>query len=103
MSAHEHDAGCRELAARLSEYLDGELPADLAAAVDEHFQACVRCEEFLESVERIRRLGMALPAPRPDGAQRARLVARLRTAAEAPGIPEPPGSAGLPEPDHGEG
>jgi anti-sigma factor RsiW len=85
MSAHEHDASCRELAARLSEYVDGELPRDLVAAVDEHFQACQRCEEFLRSVERIRRLGRAVPAPRPDDARRAELVARLRRAAEDSG------------------
>jgi anti-sigma factor RsiW len=61
MTSHEHDATCRELAERVSEYLDGELPADLARAVETHFAACARCEAFLRSLSRVRALGAWLP------------------------------------------
>ena len=33
----------------LMEYLEGELPADVRAAVDAHVAGCPRCEAFIES------------------------------------------------------
>ncbi|MEZ4648559.1 MAG: zf-HC2 domain-containing protein [Candidatus Eisenbacteria bacterium] len=75
---HQHDASCRALAARLSEYLDGELPEDLVEDVDTHFQACQRCEEFVESLERVRQLGAVLPTPKPTPERRSELVESLR-------------------------
>jgi anti-sigma factor RsiW len=33
----------------LMEYLEGELPADVRAAVDVHVAGCPRCEAFIES------------------------------------------------------
>ena len=79
---HQHDESCRALAARLSEYLDGELPEDLAQDVDSHFQACQRCEEFVESLERVRRLGAVVPTPKPSPARRTALVNGLRDRVE---------------------
>jgi anti-sigma factor RsiW len=64
---HDHRA-CRELAERLSEYLDGELPPELAQKVEEHFVGCATCEAFMESLARVRDLGAWLPEERlPEG------------------------------------
>jgi anti-sigma factor RsiW len=56
-----HDPACRELAERLSEYLDGELPPDLSRQVQTHFEACATCEAFLRSLSRVRGVGSLLP------------------------------------------
>ena len=96
MSEHRHDDSCRELAGRLSEYLDGELDEDLVRDVHEHFHACQRCEEFLESLERVRRLGAVVPAPVPSPERREALIQTLRSrvvngaadGADDPGTPE---------------
>ena len=57
-----HDRStCLELAERLSEYLDGELPPELVARVEEHFEGCARCETFLTSLRRVKGLGAVLP------------------------------------------
>ena len=98
MSEHRHDENCRELAARLSEYLDGELAEDLVRDVDEHFHACQRCEEFVESLERVRRLGALLPAPAPAPERRKALVEALRSkitsgAPGSDGVPDDPGAS----------
>lgn len=61
--SHSHDKKqCVNLAERLSEYLDGELPEDLRHQVQEHFDDCTDCERFLESLSRVRGLGTLLPA-----------------------------------------
>lgn len=79
MNEHRHDESCLELAGRLSEYLDGELSEELASEVARHFQACQRCEEFVQSLEKVRRLGGIVPVPAPSAERRARLVERLRS------------------------
>jgi anti-sigma factor RsiW len=56
-AAHRHGGeSCRELFERLSEYLDGELPADLCGRMDEHMGDCQPCQRFLESLRRTVRL-----------------------------------------------
>jgi anti-sigma factor RsiW len=65
---HPHQ-DCLDLADRLSEYLDGELPEDLKREVENHFRACVTCEAFLRSLARVRSLGGLLaggPLSRED-------------------------------------
>lgn len=38
---------CRELAEFLSDYVDGELPADVRARFDEHLGECETCRVYL--------------------------------------------------------
>ena len=57
---HKHQ-DCLDLAERLSEYLDDELPEDLQARVEDHFDGCVQCERFLVSLTRVKGLGHLLP------------------------------------------
>jgi RNA polymerase sigma-70 factor (ECF subfamily) len=55
VSAAGHGHGgesCRELVERLSEYLDGELPAGLCDQIDAHMGDCPPCQVFLESLRR---------------------------------------------------
>ncbi len=61
---HEHhrDHVCVDLAERISEYLDGELPLELKLAVEEHVGTCSNCEKFVDSLRRTRDLAHLLPA-----------------------------------------
>lgn len=52
---HDHRPGsapCREIFARLSDYIDGELTAELCDDVDRHLDDCVPCQAFLRSLRR---------------------------------------------------
>ena len=52
-AGHRHgEESCRELVERLSEYLDGELPAGLCDRIDAHMGDCPPCRAFLESLRR---------------------------------------------------
>jgi len=54
---------CKELFARLSEYLDGELPEKLCEEIESHLDGCPPCQAFLESLERTMRLIESSEAP----------------------------------------
>jgi anti-sigma factor (TIGR02949 family) len=60
---HNH---CIDLAERLSEYLDGELPPGLRDQVQTHFDGCSRCARFLDSLARVRDLAHHLPGDIPS-------------------------------------
>lgn len=52
---HEHsgkDPACLEIFARLSEYLDGELPPEDCAGIEAHIADCPPCVEFLKDLRR---------------------------------------------------
>lgn len=75
---------CSEVLEHLSEYLDGELPADTVALVEGHVSQCDNCArfgaEFGTAVTTLRQ-GLREPAEISPAARR-RLRARL---ADAPG------------------
>lgn len=52
---------CIELAGKLSEYLDEELPAELRREVEDHFEGCSKCEHFLTSLRRVKGAASLLP------------------------------------------
>jgi len=72
---HSHRPGsprCRELFARLSEYLDGELDEAHCAEAEVHLEDCPPCRDFLESLRRTVALLGRLPAgPVPEDVRRA--------------------------------
>lgn len=75
---------CREIFARLSEYLDGELPPDVCEQMAAHIGDCPPCVEFVESLKKTVGLckGMkvgveAAPRALPEDLK-ARLLAALR-------------------------
>jgi anti-sigma factor RsiW len=43
---------CPDIFARLSEYLDGELPVDLQAEMQAHIEDCPPCVEFVKSLRK---------------------------------------------------
>lgn len=75
---------CRELFARLSEYLDGDLSVSLCETFRAHLEACRPCDAFTATLRRTIELCRALPAgPLPDD-----LHARLKTLLAHPGTAE---------------
>lgn len=46
------DEGCRKLLDRMSEYLDGDLPAGELADIESHLHACHHCEACLAALRR---------------------------------------------------
>ncbi len=58
-------AGCEELFAVLSEYLDANLPPTDCAAIEAHIASCPACVEFVESLKRSVKLCRVSGAP-PD-------------------------------------
>lgn len=82
MKQHEHNAECKEVFARLSEYLDQELPAENCEEIRAHLADCPPCIEFLNSLKKTVNLcheceGGEKPAPL-SGDARERLLAAWR-------------------------
>jgi anti-sigma factor RsiW len=62
---------CRELFARLSEYIDDEIPAEVCEALRRHLSGCESCEAFVESLRFTVELCRRLPPPEmPDDLRR---------------------------------
>ncbi len=51
MSDHSHE-NCKSLLGSLSEYIDGELPADLCAQLEKHLEGCNNCRIVLNTTRR---------------------------------------------------
>lgn len=43
---------CKDVFARLSEYLDQELPDDLCERIEQHIAGCPPCVEFVDSLKK---------------------------------------------------
>jgi mycothiol system anti-sigma-R factor len=70
--------GCREIFARLSEYLDGELDPEVCAGLEEHMDDCPPCQAFLESLRRTVDLTRHLPGQELPEELRQELVEAYR-------------------------
>jgi anti-sigma factor RsiW len=77
---HEH---CRDLAERLSELVDGELPDDLRREIETHLGDCADCERFVTSLKRVRELGHAVPGPELEPGRLEALREKVRARLEA--------------------
>jgi len=76
--SHPHGSGleCRAMLERLSDYLDGDLPADLCERYDAHIRDCEPCVRFVESLRRaVRWLGTEGGESIPDDLRREILAA----------------------------
>jgi anti-sigma factor (TIGR02949 family) len=75
-------AECHEVFARLSEYLDGELPEEVRAAMARHIEDCAPCVEFVETLRKSRDLCRDFEASEKPGtldpAVREQMLAALR-------------------------
>lgn len=87
--SHDHPIGaaeCREIFARLSEYLDGELDPEICSHLEGHLGDCPPCQVFLESLRRTVGLVGGIPAPKlPDEMRRNVLEAWERLCREGRG------------------
>ncbi len=51
MSDHLHE-NCQALLGTLSEYIDGELPAELCREIEKHLEGCDNCRVVLNTTKR---------------------------------------------------
>jgi len=77
---HQNNAGqCADVFARLSEFLDGDLPEEVRAHMKLHIEECAPCVEFVESLRKSVELCKssvkpeAQPGPLPDDCREALL------------------------------
>ena len=75
-----HPLSCREILDFLAAYLDGELPANVRAAFEDHLKLCRECVRYLESYAETIRLEQGaydLDGPAPDEVPEALVAAIL--------------------------
>ncbi len=82
-----HSLSCREMAEQLSDYLDGDLAASLAALIDAHRGDCPPCEAFIRTLAKSIQIIHAQPREPLSPALRTRLVEALREARGRPAGP----------------
>jgi predicted anti-sigma-YlaC factor YlaD len=68
MSEHVHSPQCKQLLGSLSEYIDGELQADLCAEIEEQLKDCNNCRIVVNTLRKTVELyeQTAEPAILPD-------------------------------------
>ncbi len=78
MSEHVHTPQCKQLLGNLSEYIDGELQAELCAEIEEHLKDCDNCRVVIDTLRKTVELyeQVAEPAGLPE-AVRERLFHKL--------------------------
>jgi anti-sigma factor RsiW len=52
MSEHQHTQQCRRLLGNLSEYIDGELQAELCAELENHLKDCENCQIVVNTLRK---------------------------------------------------
>jgi RNA polymerase sigma-70 factor (ECF subfamily) len=81
---------CKDLFARLSDYLDGEISDAYCDRIEQHLEHCAPCQVFLESLRQTVELVRSQPQSKLDarraGAARARLLAQYRQALAGAGV-----------------
>ena len=70
---------CRELLARIAQYGDNDLPADVCAEIEAHMQDCSDCEEVQRELQAVSRLCRRCGTPRLPDDIRQRIERLLRT------------------------
>jgi RNA polymerase sigma-70 factor (ECF subfamily) len=68
---------CREMFAALSDYLDGRLPDELCAQIQQHMGSCEACTAFLDTLRQTVARTHQLEAGRPDPAIAAEVREKL--------------------------
>lgn len=49
---HQHTSSCRELLAQISDYVDGELQAELCARLEKHLADCPDCRVMVDTTRK---------------------------------------------------
>lgn len=79
MSEHQHSPQCQQLLGSLSEYIDGELQAELCAALEAHLQECENCRVVVNTLRKTIELYKETSVPDElPGAVRERLFVKLQ-------------------------
>jgi len=52
MSEHVHTPQCKQLLESLSEYIDGELQAELCTEIEEHLKGCDNCRVVVNTLRK---------------------------------------------------
>jgi len=52
MSEHVHTPHCKQLLGNLSEYIDGDLQADLCAEIEAHLKDCENCRIVINTLRK---------------------------------------------------
>jgi predicted anti-sigma-YlaC factor YlaD len=52
MNAHSHSDQCSSLLGNLSDFIDGELRADLCAKIEEHMKTCENCRIVVDTLKK---------------------------------------------------
>jgi anti-sigma factor (TIGR02949 family) len=74
----QNDSHCQEYIRQLSEYIDGELPPDLCAKLEEHMSGCENCTVVVNTLKRTIELYQQTDADQELPAEaKKRLYARL--------------------------
>lgn len=78
MSEHVHSQQCQQLLGNLSEYIDGELQAELCAQIEEHMKDCDNCRIVVNTLKKTVELyEQASPAANLPAGVRERLFVKL--------------------------
>ena len=79
MSEHQHSPQCQQLLGSLSEYIDGELQAELCAVLEAHLQDCENCRIVVNTLRKTIELYKETSTPDElPGAVRERLFMKLQ-------------------------
>lgn len=78
MSQHIHDPQCEQLLGSLSDYIDGELQAELCSLIERHLQQCDNCRIVVNTLRKTIELYRQTSAPSElPGSVRERLFLKL--------------------------
>ncbi|HEY9087983.1 MAG TPA: zf-HC2 domain-containing protein [Anaerolineaceae bacterium] len=79
MSEHSHSPNCKVLLGSLSDYIDGDLQAELCAQIEEHIKNCENCRIVVNTLRKTVEI-YAQTAGEPDMPEdvRERLYAKLK-------------------------
>ena len=78
MSQHTHDPQCEKLLGSLSDYIDGELQAELCSLIERHLQQCDNCRIVVNTLRKTVELYRQTSGPAElPGSVRERLFLKL--------------------------
>lgn len=63
MTEHQHSPHCQQLLGSLSDYIDGELQAELCADLEEHLKDCENCRVVVNTLRKTVELYQQAPIP----------------------------------------
>jgi anti-sigma factor RsiW len=79
MSNHQHSPQCEQLLGSLSEFIDGELSAELCSVLEAHLMECDNCRIVVNTLRKTIELYKETSTPDElPGAVRERLFAKLQ-------------------------